>query len=98
MPCDYIEGTAAYKRRVEAERERELERIEAELGTGVARIVQAYDGSWTVEGTELPQGMHDSCVLAGLERRGSLEFLNAVAMAGASTVSFATIHGHSHGH
>jgi|GEM_PF-4382872 len=99
MPCDYIyrEDMAKIEReRKEREREEELARIEQELGAGIAAIVQNPDGSFSLEGTPLPEGMFDSCVLAALQERGSMEFMNAAAMAGATAFDFVGAHNASH--
>jgi putative heme iron utilization protein len=97
MPCDteYLRLEAEERRRVERERERELERIEQELAAGIAQIVVAADGTVQLLAT-YPDGMHEACTLAGLQRRNSQGFQFACQTAGVYNVDFVTLHGHSH--
>ena len=99
MPCDYVNQAELDRRereRLEREREQELTEVEQALGAGNAAIVQDAMGNWRLEGVPLPKGMHDSCVLASLERRCSMELMNACAMAGAENVDFVGAHDASH--
>jgi len=99
MPCDLIYQqnlAAAERERKEREREEALTQIEQDLGAGIAAIVQNPDGSYSLEGTPLPEGMYDSCVLAALQERGSMEFMNACAAAGANVFDFIGAHNASH--
>lgn len=99
MPCDtaYLQMRAAERRRVEQEREEALERLEQELAVGIAQLIVSDDGTVQILGT-LPQGMHEACALAGLQRRNSAEFQYACQVAGVQDVNFIHLHGMSHGH
>jgi len=99
MPCDYVNQAELDRRtreRLEREREDELTEIESALGVGTASIVKDALGNWRLEGVPLPKGMHDSCVLASLQSRCSMEFMNACAMAGADAMDFIGSHNDSH--
>ena len=57
MPCDLIYQqnlAAAERKRKEREREKALTQIEQDLGAGIAAIVHNPDGSYSLEGTPLP--------------------------------------------
>jgi hypothetical protein len=98
MPCTSLRMLeAATRRRVEREREEALERLEQELLQGIAQIVINADGTVQLNGT-LPEGMHEACTLAGLQRRNSEAFQYACQVAGVMGVNFIQLHGHSHGH
>lgn len=99
MPCDteYLRLREEEKIRVEQERERELLRLEQDLAVGLAQIIVAADGTVQLLG-QYPQGMHEACTLAGLQRRNSVEFQTACQVAGVYGVNFIALHGHSHGH
>jgi len=96
MPCDLSYLREEERRRREAERETAMAEIESKLGQGIVALVRQPDGSFVLEGVETPLDMTDSCVLAALGRRASLEFLTACAMAGTSAEDFVSAHGHGH--
>jgi len=107
MPCDSVRDPAYYKELEQREAERAAKRaakeqedamaeIERSLGAGTAYLEKDGLGNWTLVGVPLPSGMHDSCVLAGLERRCSMEFENAKSMAGATNMDFVGAHDASH--
>ncbi len=99
MPCDYVNQAELNRRereRLEAEREAGMVEVEQALGAGTAAIVQDALGNWSIEGVPLPKGMHDSCVLASLQNRCSMEFMNACAMNGAENMDFIGAHDDSH--
>ena len=98
MPCDTLFRLREAERRAEEERrELALAQLEQDLASGIAQLQVNADGSVIILGT-LPQGMHDSCVLAALQRRGSVAFTAACEIAGVYGTDFITLHGHSHSH
>lgn len=108
MPCDTLyrrelerikeeEAREAKRKELEAAREAALRKIEEALAAGTAALVEHPDGTVTLVGAALPQGMHDSCVLASLQARNSMEFQQALANAGLLNKDFVGIHNKSHG-
>lgn len=104
MPCDYQYNIEAQeeeeRRRAEEERKRreaELSALESQLGSGMARIERnPVTGEYKIVGGKIPEGMHDSCVLATLQQRGSFAFRTAMARSSTENVDFITIHDKSH--
>jgi hypothetical protein len=77
-------------------REKALTALEQELANGTASLVTDALGNTTIEGGTIPQGMHDSCVLAALQTRNSLSWQLAAGAAGVESTDFAALHSHNH--
>lgn len=105
MPCDYQYNIDAQKeeerRKAEEERKRreaQQKALETQLGSGIAKIEKnPVTGQFRIVGGNLPEGMHDSCVLATLQKRGSFAFRSAMAGVSTAVVDFVSVHDKSHG-
>jgi len=93
MPCDFVYQEERELERLEKEREEQMKAVEEALGCGIAQIVDNYDGSYSIVGVELPDGMLDGCVMAGLQERSSMEFEEACDRAGVGDKDFIKLHG-----
>ncbi len=101
MPCTYdsVRNENLSKQRQEEERKRKkkeredaFRRIEEALGAGLAHIVKNSDGTISLVGAELPEDMYDSCVLAALSQRNSMEFQSATSNASVGNYDFVGVH------
>ena len=96
MPCDFIDAaTLAERKRLEEEREKEIELIEALLEAGIATIVQNESGAFQLMNAQLPAGMFDACVLADLQKRNSQGFQMAIGQSQVQE-NFVALHDRSH--
>lgn len=107
MPCDVVYRKELSRIRDEEKREEKrlqlekakelaLRKIEEALASGTAALVTHPDGTVTMVGAALPNGMHDSCVLAALQARSSLEFQQALQNSGLANMDFIGVHNKSH--
>jgi hypothetical protein len=98
MPCDLRRQRlrAEQRRQEEAKRRRAIADIEEALASGVARLVKQPNGSMSIVGARLPEGMKDICVLAKLQERNSAGFQKAAQMANAQAQNFVGMHNALH--
>ena len=105
MSCMYMYKKASQRSRsdiLNEKRDKSLEKLEAELGQGIARIEKnPFTGAVEIIGASeaaRPEGMSDLCVLATLQDRNSIAWQTASTVAGVNNQNFVHAHNHAHAH